>query len=135
MPSRTENGGTARLRLDKWLWAARFYKTRSLAKNAVEGGKVHLNGARARPAKEVVAGDTLKVTRGEVEQTVVIAAIASQRGSASVAATLYEETAESIHTRASQRAERRMLAAGLTLPKSRPNKKQRRALTDLKGRA
>ena len=135
MPSRTENGGTARLRLDKWLWAARFYKTRSLAKNAVEGGKVHLNGARARPAKEVVAGDTLEVTRGEVEQTVVVAAIASQRGSASVAATLYEETAESIDTRESQRAERRMLAAGLTLPKSRPNKKQRRALKDLKGRA
>jgi len=122
----------ARVRLDKWLWAARFYKTRSLAKTAVEGGKVHLNGARTKPAKEVTPGDRLTVTRGEVEQIVMVVNVAERRGSATIAATLYEETPESIDTRERIRAERRMRAAGLTVPKSRPNKKQRRALRDLK---
>ncbi|MCE2461354.1 MAG: RNA-binding protein [Pseudomonadales bacterium] len=122
----------ARVRLDKWLWAARFYKTRSLAKTAVEGGKVHLNGARTKPAKEVTPGDRLTVTRGEVEQIVMVVNVSERRGSATIAATLYEETPESIDTRERIRAERRMRAAGLTVPKSRPNKKQRRALRDLK---
>ena len=126
------NDATDRIRLDKWLWAARFYKTRSLAKAAVEGGKVHLNGARVKAAKEVVSGDTLTVTRGEVEQTVIVAAISARRGSASIAATLYDETAESIDKREQHRAERRMLAAGLRVPKTRPNKRQRRALQGLK---
>ena len=125
----------ARVRLDKWLWAARFYKTRSLAKTAVDGGKVHLNGARTKPAKEVVAGDRLTVTRGIVEQTVIIVGVSERRGSATVAATLYEETPESVDTRERLRAERRMRAAGLTVPKSRPNKKQRRALRELKTNA
>ncbi|MDE0421163.1 MAG: S4 domain-containing protein [Gammaproteobacteria bacterium] len=124
-----------RVRLDKWLWAARFYKTRSLAKTAVDGGKVHLNGARTKPAKEVVAGDRLTVTRGIVEQTVIIVGLSARRGSAAVAATLYEETPESVDARERLRAERRMRAAGLTVPKSRPNKKQRRALRDLKTNA
>jgi len=119
-------------RIDKWLWAARFYKTRSLAKSAVEGGRVHLNGARVKPAKEVAPGDTLTITRGAVQQTVVVAALSTRRGSASIAATLYRETTESIDNRERQRAERRMLAAGLTIPKTRPNKKQRRALEGLK---
>ena len=122
----------ARVRLDKWLWAARFYKTRGLAKTAVDGGKVHLNGARTKPAKDVVAGDRLTVTRGELEQSVVVVDVSERRGSATIAATLYEETPESIDTRERIRAERRMRAAGLTVPKSRPNKKQRRALRDLK---
>ena len=86
----------ARVRLDKWLWAARFYKTRSLAKTAVDGGKVHLNGARAKPAKEIVPGDRLTVTRGEVEQTVTVVNVAERRGGAAIAATLYEETPESV---------------------------------------
>ena len=122
----------ARVRLDKWLWAARFYKTRNLAKTAVDGGKVHLNGARTKPAKEVVPGDRLTVTRGEVEQTVTVVNVAERRGSATVAATLYEETPESIDTRERLRSERRMRAAGLSVPRSRPNKKQRRALRELK---
>ena len=122
----------ARVRLDKWLWAARFYKTRSLAKTAVDGGKVHLNDARTKPAKEIVPGDRLTVTRGEVEQTVTVVNVAERRGSATIAATLYEETPESVDTRERLRSERRMRAAGLTVPKSRPNKKQRRALRNLK---
>ena len=122
----------ARVRLDKWLWAARFYKTRSLAKTAVDGGKVHLNGARAKPAKEIVPGDRLTVTRGEVEQTVTVVNVAERRGGAAIAATLYEETPESVDARERLRSERRMRAAGLTVPKSRPNKKQRRVLRELK---
>ncbi|MYA17759.1 MAG: RNA-binding protein [Gammaproteobacteria bacterium] len=125
----------ARVRLDKWLWAARFYKTRSLAKTAVDGGKVHLNGARTKPAKEVVTGDRLTVTRGIVEQTVIVVGLSARRGSAAVAATLYEETPASVDARERLRAERRMRAAGLTVPKSRPNKKQRRALRELKTNA
>ena len=122
----------ARVRLDRWLWAARFYKTRSLAKTAVDGGKVHLNGARTKPAKEVGPGDRLTITRGEVEQTVTVMNVAERRGSATIAARLYEETPESVDTRERLRSERRMRAAGLTVPKSRPNKKQRRALRELK---
>ena len=124
--------GSDRLRLDKWLWAARFYKTRSLAKAAVDGGKVHLNGARVKPAKEVGPGDELSITRGDVEQTVIVATISARRGSASIAATLYKETEESIVQRERQRAERRMLAAGLRIPKTRPNKRQRRTLRGLR---
>lgn len=123
-----------RLRLDKWLWAARFYKTRNLAKTAVEGGKVHLNGVRVKAAKEVAPGDTLCVTRGEIRQTVVVLRVSARRGSASIAATLYKETAESVDKRERHRAERRMRAAGLRVPNTRPNKRQRRALQGLKTR-
>lgn len=124
---------TASLRLDKWLWAARFYKSRGLAKAAVEGGKVHLNGARAKASKTVLVGDSLTVSRGETVQTVVVTGIAERRGSATVAATLYAETVESIDQREKIRAEKRMLGSGLAAPKRRPNKHQRRALRTLKG--
>ena len=123
-----------RVRLDKWLWAARFYKTRSLAKTAVEGGKVHLNAARVKAAKEVTVGDTLVITRGETVQTVVVEALAERRGSATVAATLYAETEESVEQREALAAERRMRRAGLSVPKMRPNKHDRRRLRELKTR-
>ena len=121
-----------RVRLDKWLWAARFYKSRSLAKTAVEGGKVHLNDARVKAAKEIRVGDTLAITRGEAVQTVVVTGIAERRGSATVAATLYAETTESIDARESIRAQRRMERAGLTVPKRRPSKRDRRQLRNMK---
>ena len=121
-----------RARLDKWLWAARIYKTRSLAKTAIKGGKVHLNGNRTKAAKEVAVGDTLTVSRGETAQTVVVTAIAERRGSATVAATLYAETEESINRREAIRADRRMQRAGLTVPPRRPDKKQRRRLREMK---
>ena len=124
--------GTNRVRLDKWLWAARFYKTRSLAKTAIDGGKVHLNSARTKAAKEVAVGDTLAITRGDVVQTVVVVGIAERRGSASIAAQLYSETEASIEQREARRAERRMQRAGLTVPKRRPNKRERRRLRELK---
>ena len=135
MHTETANPAKNRVRLDKWLWAARFFKTRSLAKTAVEGGKVHLNGARTKPAKEVAVGDRLTVSRGEIEQSIVVAGISERRGPAAIAATLYKETAESIDARERLRAEQRMRRAGLTVPKTRPNKKQRRALRDLKANA
>ena len=121
-----------RTRLDKWLWAARFYKTRSLAKTAIDGGKVHLNDARVKAAKDVVVGDTLAITRGEAVQTVVVVGIAERRGSATVAATLYAETEASVQQRETRSAERRMQRAGLVVPKRRPNKRERRRLRDLK---
>ena len=121
-----------RVRLDKWLWAARFYKTRSLAKTAIDGGRVHLNDARVKAAKEVAAGDTLTITRGDSTQTVVVSAVAERRGGATLAATLYAETVASIDAREEIRAQRRMERAGLTVPKRRPNKHERRRLREMK---
>ena len=112
------------MRLDKWLWAARFFKTRTLAVEAIEGGRVSLNGERAKPAKEVRLGDTLSIRRPPFEFAVVVKGLADKRGPAAVAATLYEETVES-------RARRTVLAAEMkALPqprfKGRPTKKTRR---------
>ncbi|HET7729492.1 MAG TPA: S4 domain-containing protein [Usitatibacter sp.] len=116
--------GAPRTRLDKWLWAARFFKTRTLAVEAIEGGRVSVNGDRAKPAKEVREGDAVTIRRPPFEYAVVVKALSDKRGPASVAATLYEETAES-------RARRTVLAAEMkALPqprfKGRPTKKTRR---------
>ena len=94
--------------MDRWLWAARFYKTRSAATDAVLGGRVHLNAERVRPAKDVRVGDRLEVTTGDVRRTVVVRGLAEKRGPAAVAATLYEETPESIALREQRAAERRL---------------------------
>jgi len=112
------------LRLDKWLWAARFFKTRALAVEAIEGGRVSVNGDRAKPAKEIKAGDALSIRRPPFEHVVAVKALSDKRGPASVAAALYEETEES-------RARRATLAAEMkSLPqprfKGRPTKKTRR---------
>lgn len=120
------------IRIDRWLWAARFFKTRSLAKTAVEGGKVHVDGQRAKPAKELRLGQTLTIRKGLQEQTVVVEALSGQRGSATIAQTLYKETPESIELREISVSRRRMERAGLTVPSGRPNKKDRRALSQLK---
>ena len=112
------------MRLDKWLWAARFFKTRTLAVEAIEGGRVSVNGDRAKPAKEVRVGDTLAVRRPPFEHVIVVKGLSEQRGPATIAATLYEETEES-------RARRTVLLAEMkSLPqprfKGRPTKKTRR---------
>ena len=120
------------VRIDRWLWAARFFKTRNLAKQAVEGGKVHLEGQRAKPAKEVRVGQRLTIRRGDTQMTVVIAELSEQRGPAKVAQLLYAETPESIERRESASARRRMERAGLQVPKIRPSKKDRRDLRKLK---
>ena len=134
--STTHTPGTeaeqAAVSLDRWLWAARFYKTRSLAKAAVEGGKVHLDGQRTKPAKEVRQGQQLTITRGNFEAVINILQVSERRGPAPVAQALYEETAESIEQRESQVARRRMERAGLVVPDTKPSKKERRDLRKLK---
>ena len=120
--------GQTGVRLDRWLCAARFFKTRSLAKTAIDGGKVRLNGNRAKAAKEVAVGDTLTVSRGETMQTVLVTGLAERRGSATVAATLYAETEDSIHQREEARTRRTVERASLAPPRSRPSKRARRQL-------
>ena len=121
----------ASVRIDRWLWAARFFKTRSLAKSAVEGGKVALDGRKVKPAKELRAGQMLEIRRGDQLFVVKVLGVAEQRGPAKVAQTLYEETPESLETRLGEQARRRMERAGLKVP-VKPNKKQMRDLRKLK---
>lgn len=117
------------MRLDKWLWAARFYKTRSLAADAVDGGKVKVNGAAAKPAKDVKVGDRLHIRAGEQDWEVLVAGLNEQRRPAPEARLLYQETPESEQRRA-QAAELRKLAPmpGEDL-KGRPTKRDRRQLS------
>jgi ribosome-associated heat shock protein Hsp15 len=120
------------VRIDKWLWAARFYKTRSAATDAVLGGRVHLNDARVKPSKEVKADDVIEVRIGQLQWTVVVRGISAKRGPASVAATLYEETPESAATREQRTAELRLsrpLGADLG---GRPTKQDRRRIESLR---
>lgn len=116
-----------KLRIDKWLWAARFYKTRSLACDEIDKGRVHVNGLAVKPAREVKPGDTLQLRAGDTIRTVTVLAISDKRGPAPVAALLFEETAESKLLR-QQSAEQRRLAPepALTLTQGRPTKRNRR---------
>lgn len=120
------------VRLDKWLWAARFFKTRSRAKTAIDGGHVRLNGKRAKAAKEVKCGDTLDVRRGPEDFTVHVEAVAERRGSAVAASALYRETDASMAKREREAALRR--AAGRQTSYGRPSKRDRRRMEQLKGR-
>jgi len=113
-------------RLDKWLWAARFFKTRSLAAQAVQGGKVHLNGQRVKPANSVHIGDKLSITRGQVEIELQILGLCKQRRPAIEAVLLYQESEASAERRQQQATERRLIAGSDPTPNRRPNKKDRR---------
>ena len=118
-----------KVRIDKWLWAARFFKTRSMASKAVSGGHVHLNGTRVKSAKKISVGDTLHITRNEIEFTVIVKDLSERRGPASVAQQLYEETEESIAARDKKREERRLIRRGESLaPSKRPSKRDRRLI-------
>ena len=131
-PPRRHTPSVERVRIDKWLWAARFFKTRSAATDAVLGGHVHVAGERVKPAKEVGAGDRVEIRRGEVRWTVVVTAVAERRGSAAIAATLYDETPESLAARDQARVERRLarpLGADLG---ARPTKQDRRRIDALR---
>ena len=123
------------VRLDQWLWAARFFKTRSLAAAAVDGGKVELNGEKAKRSKLVRPGDRLRLRHGAVEFLMTVTALAAKRGSAGIAAGLYQEDEASRMAR-ERIAEQHRLAAQLHggLPSGRPTKKDRRDLGRLKGR-
>ena len=126
--------GLASIRLDKWLWAARFFKTRSLAAEAVEGGKVHLNGQRTKPAHSLKPGDTLRITRGIEAFEVTVSALNSQRRPSSEARTLYVESEESRMSRALDDERRRLLKAAMPAIDRRPNKRERRLIRRFTGR-
>jgi ribosome-associated heat shock protein Hsp15 len=118
-----------KVRIDKWLWAARFYKTRSLAARAVAGGHVHVNGARVKAARTVDIGDELRIVRDEIEYVVIVRAVSDRRGPATVARTLYEETEESMTRREQGAEERRLLNLSRTFPPpKRPGKRDRRLI-------
>ncbi len=119
------------VRLDKWLWAARFYKTRSIARNMVDGGKVHYNGQRSKPSKTVELNATITLRQGNEEKTVTIERISGQRRGAPEAQTLYSETPESIAKR-EENALKRKLNAHNPSPDKRPDKKQRRDIIKFK---
>jgi ribosome-associated heat shock protein Hsp15 len=116
------------LRVDKWLWAARFFKTRSLAAEAVQGGKVEINGARAKPSRTVRLGDHLSIRRGSYEWTVTVKGTAKNRGPASKAQLLYEETEDSMRRRESVAARLKLERPPEFDAPGRPSKKDRRAL-------
>jgi ribosome-associated heat shock protein Hsp15 len=122
-----------KVRIDKWLWAARFFKTRSLATEAVDGGKVDVNGARVKPAKLVGPGDEVRVRVGPQLFVVTIKDTAERRGSAAVAQGLYEETAESAAARAKASEQQRLAASSFDFDEGRPYKKDRRDLRKFRG--
>lgn len=121
------------MRLDKWLWAARFYKTRSLATAAVDGGKVKLNGAAVKPAKEVKPGDRIHLRAGEQDWELVVKGLNEQRRPASEAQLLYAETAESAARRAQAAELRKLAPSTVTDHKGRPTKRDRRQIVRFRG--
>jgi ribosome-associated heat shock protein Hsp15 len=123
-----------RVRLDKWLWAARFFKTRALAAEAVEGGKVQVNGDRPKRARPLQVGDEVRVRLGPYEHTISVRALSARRGPASEAAGLYEETASSRAAREALAIQLKSLHAVFGPDKGRPSKKDRRDIQRLKGR-
>ncbi len=120
--------GTLTARLDKWLWCARLFKTRSLAAAAVNGGKVHVNGVRAKAARELKAGDSLSITRGPEHLEIMVRALAERRGPAAEAQALYEETVASRAARELRRELGRARALTNPAPTKRPDKKSRRQI-------
>ncbi|WP_448100784.1 RNA-binding S4 domain-containing protein [Luteibacter jiangsuensis] len=128
----TDASTMAGVRADVWLWAARFFKTRSLAKQAIDGGKVELNDAACKPAKAVHVGDTFRITRGEERIGCVVVALSEKRGPAPEAQKLYKETEESLAERERRREDRRLTGGALLRPDARPDKRDRRLIQDLK---
>lgn len=124
--TQANESSSTKVRLDKWLWAARFFKTRAKAKEAIDGGKVQVEGVRAKPSKEIKVGETIKIRQGWDEKLVEVKALSEQRRGAPEAAALYEETRESIEKRLTIAAQRK--AAGGHIVSARPSKKDRRQI-------
>jgi ribosome-associated heat shock protein Hsp15 len=119
------------VRIDVWLWAARFYKTRSIAKQAVTGGKVDIGGQAVKPSRVVRAGDRLAIRRGDELFEIEVLGLSDKRGSAPVAQALYAESAESVARRAAEREKKRMEATGYRAPLTKPDKRARRLIQAL----
>ena len=123
--------GNSKVRIDKWLWAARFFKTRSLAKSAIEGGKVQLAGQKLKVSREVAPGDILRIRQGWDEREVTVIATSEHRRAAPIAQTLYTETEASVERR-TRAAQARKAAGTLARPSQRPGKHERKALERLR---
>lgn len=123
-----------RIRLDKWLWSARFFKTRSLAADAVETGKVEVNGERAKRAKQLQVGDSLRIRLGPYHHLVTVRILSERRGPASVAATLYEESAEGRRAREAMQVQVRAAQSVPGYERGRPTKKDRREIEKMRRR-
>jgi ribosome-associated heat shock protein Hsp15 len=128
------NDSPGRVRLDKWLWAARFYKTRALSADAIDAGKIEVNGDRAKRARLVQAGDRVRVRIGPYEHVVLVKGVSERRGSAPIAQALYEEDAESRKAREAMAAHVRAMNANTGYESGRPTKKDRREIERLKRR-
>ena len=121
------------VRLDKWLWAARFFKTRRLARDAIDGGKIHIDGVKAKPSKVVAPGVEIEISRGQTDMTVIVRGVREDRRPAPEAQLLYEETPDSVQKRETERDLNRFSQAGFQPADHRPNKRERRQMTKLKG--
>ncbi|HUQ47231.1 MAG TPA: S4 domain-containing protein [Gemmatimonadaceae bacterium] len=128
----TERPG--KVRLDKWLWAARFYKTRALSAEAIAGGKIEINGERAKRSKLVQSGDTMRIRMGPYEHIIDVTGVSSTRGSATIAATLYKETDESRKAREAMALHVRAMNANTGYESGRPTKKDRRDIEKIRRR-
>lgn len=124
----------SKVRLDKWLWAARFFKTRAKAKLAIEGGKVHMGGSRTKSSKEIQVGDELVIRQGFDEKTVMVIALSVQRGSATAAGLLYEESADSVARREELALQRKAMSGNRLALDHRPSKRERRQIHQFKDR-
>ena len=123
-----------KIRVDKWLWAARFFKTRSLASDAVNGGKVHVNGQRVKSSRPINIDDKLEITRGQYQSVVIVKGISEKRGPVMQAQQLYEETVESKEKREVNAQQRKLLNAGISHTKVKPDKRQRRLIRKITGK-
>jgi len=128
MSQHDKSNSTIKVRLDKWLWAARFYKTRSMAKQAIEGGKVHCNGARTKSSRDIELGSVLEIRQGWDEKTVTVTGLSDKRSGAAQAALLYEESAESIEKRRLHAEQRKLQRDTNPLASGRPTKQDRRKI-------
>lgn len=131
-PQETDRAG--KVRIDKWLWAARFYKTRALAADAIEGGKIEVNGERSKRSKIVQAGDRIRIRTGPYEHSITVLGVSEKRGSATIASALYAEDAESKKAREAMALHVRAMHASNSYETGRPSKKDRRDIERVRGR-